>query len=719
VNNKTALPISYPPFYLPLLKKMGLHSVLVFVVGMLTLPCFSIAQEVSRTIGILDLTNANNETSDGEVASIEHLLKVSGVNFKTSSNIQELTYCPIIIASSRLYSYSISGANRDTLFSYVQNGGTFIASSLYQTATPFFPLFGISGVESDSTKLRVNFLTNVNDPAFRWLEDGREQTISLGDTTDGEGLPTKSYVVTSAEILATYEDGSAAIVRNAYGQGTAICLGFTFKGMVLLPQVDKDNSAERSWSNGFEPTTDALMLFLKGISTGIIPNQVWLHTSPYESSSSLIITHDVDAATAYDTMHFYADYENSIGLRASYFVTTHYLADDHMTNYYSAASIPKVDYLVDKGHVLGSHSVGHFPDFDEDDVFPLGQLGNTTSNYIPYCYTDSSTVGGSVLGELEVSKNLLETDLGVTVRTFRAGYLCYNKHLVQGLDTLGYRFNSTYSAASVLTNFPYRDRYDRNTYGRLSNVWEFPMTISDVFKSDPITFQNYPQKVATWIDVTQRNARNYAPTVLLVHPTRYYKLFAQQDLLENLPENTNVTNLDAFADYWLARDAVSFTSSLSHDTLKIIVPQALLPLDEQISFVVDQGQSLSLIQVLDDQGNSLEPIQSNWDNNSIILHFGYHSSIFVSNGREKETITIQAYPNPLGENSTWEVWHKKAGLLSVKVYNALGQELKTLYQQQANPGIYREAWETKGLAAGTYFLKVQSGQSVQTKKLIK
>jgi hypothetical protein len=53
------------------------------------------------------------------------------------------------------------------------------------------------------------------------------------------------------------------------------------------------------------------------------------------------------------------------------------------------------------------------------------------------------------------------------------------------------------------------------------------------------------------------------------------------------------------------------------------------------------------------------------------------------------------------------------------VYNALGQELRTLYQQQANPGIYREAWDTKGLAAGTYFLKVQSGQSVQTKKLIK
>lgn len=692
---------------------------LVLVLGMLTLPGFSVAQAVSRTIGVLDLTAANYETSNGEVASVEHLLKVAGVDFKTSSNIQELTACPIIIASSRLYSYSISGANRDTLFSYVQNGGTFIASSLYQTATPFFPLFGISGVQADSTKLRVHFLTNSNNQAFRWLEDGREQTISLGDTTDGLGLPSKSYQVTSAEILATYEDGSAAIVRNSYGLGQAICLGFSFKGMVLLPQVDKDNSAERSWSNGFEPSTDALMLFIKGISTDIIPHQVWLHTSPYDSKSTLVVTHDVDAATAYDTMHFYADYENAIGLQASYFVTTHYLADDHMTNYYSAASVPKVDYLVEKGHVLGSHSVGHFPDFDEDDVFPLGQLGNTTSNYLPFCHTDSSTDGGTVLGELEVSKNLLENDLGITVRTFRAGYLCYNKHLVQGLDTLGYRFNSTYSAASVLTNFPYRNRYDRNTYGRLSNVWEFPMTISDVFKSDPITFQNYPQKVATWIDVTNRNARNYAPTVLLVHPTRYYKLFAEQDLLDNLPESTNVTNLDAFADYWLSRDVVDFSTSLSQETLTVTIPHSLLPLNPELSFVVDHGQQLALIKVQDDLGNPLQPIQSLWDDQSILLHFGYYASIFVSSGSVATNGSFQVYPNPLSEKSVWEVWQKEAGYMELRVINQLGQVVETLCSQNALPGIYRNEWSTEHLPPGVYLLRLESNGSVQTKKLIK
>jgi len=685
----------------------------------LLIPLFGKGQAATRTIGVLDLTAANNESSDAELASIEHLLKLAGISFKTSSDFQQLTSCPIIIASSRIYNNSVTGANRDTLFSFVQQGGTFIAPSIYQSATSFFNLFGINGVLADSTKLRMRFQTNANDPAFRWLEDGREQTISLGDSTTGIGLPTRSYQVSSGQILATYENGSTAIVRNSFGQGKAICLGFSFKGMVLLPQVNKDYDAERSWSNGFEPTTDALMLFLKGITTAIIPHQVWLHTSPYDSKSTLVVTHDVDAATGYDTMHFYADYEHSIGLQSSYFMTTHYLADEHMTNYYNLANVPKVDYLVEKGHILGSHSVGHFPDFDDDDAFPLGQLGNTISNYQPFGYADSTTEGGTVLGELEVSKKLLETDLGIHVRTFRSGYLCYNEYLVEGLDTLGYKFNSTYSAASVLTNFPYRNRFGRETNGRLSNVWEFPMTISDVFKSDPITFQNYPQKVATWIDVTRRNARNFAPTVLLVHPTRYYKLFAQQDLLENLPEGMNVTNLDAFADFWLARNAVSFTSNLQNDSLKITIPQASLPLDNQVSFVVDHGQELSNIRVVDELGNSLDPVQTVWEDNSILLHFGNYSPLSINRSSDKELIRVNAYPNPLQNASTWEVWHKNSGLLSVKLFNAFGQELSILFQQSCHPGIYRQEWNTAELTPGSYFLKVQSGQFVETKILIK
>jgi len=60
-----------------------------------------------------------------------------------------------------------------------------------------------------------------------------------------------------------------------------------------------------------------------------------------------------------------------------------------------------------------------------------------------------------VLGETEVSKLLLEQDFGTMCRSFRAGFLDFNPKLINALDTLGYAFNSTFSANDVLTDFPY------------------------------------------------------------------------------------------------------------------------------------------------------------------------------------------------------------------------------------------------------------------------
>src|ERR1043165_3477418 len=135
-----------------------------------------------------------------------------------------------------------------------------------------------------------------------------------------------------------------------------------------------------------------------------------------------MVTHDVDATTAFESMSYYADYESSIGLSSTYLITTHYINDGALSDFYNPGSIPKVQYLQSKGHVIASHSVGHFVDFDIDTIVPLGVLGNTPSTYLPYSSgTIGSTVGATVIGEVEVSKNLLEADLGATIRTFRAG----------------------------------------------------------------------------------------------------------------------------------------------------------------------------------------------------------------------------------------------------------------------------------------------------------
>ena len=671
-----------------------------------------------RTIAILDLTARNSETTGGELYAATHVLKVAGLPFIITTDVNQAIQYGVVMATSKVSSSTFIIAEKDSLIAYVNRGGTFIVPNL--TDSYFYSLFGISGYYQTDTLHRISFDVSQPDPTMRWLNDTLEQTISLGRWDIDTTYAARSYTATTAAVLAHYNDGNNAIVKNYYGSGKAYLLGFSFRYMILFPQINKDCEAQRTYSNGFEPTSDAWILFIKGVCISQIPNSVWLHTSPYNSKATFIITHDIDAKTSYDTMNYYADYEHSIGIQATYFCTTHYEYDSVMTNYYNPSQI---QYVMSQGQKIGSHSVGHFWDFDDAAAFPYGITGNDTSNYHPYNAgvgqgVGVPTLGGTVLGETEVSKNLLQDDLGINCRSFRAGYLCYPKKLINALDTLGYLFNSTYSANDVLTNFPYLNHKDRTSSGAMSSVWEIPMTISDVFMADRFNDTNYIQKEAIWFDVLKRNAANYAPTVLLIHPTRTYKLLAEQMMIDSLPSGIAVYDLETYGDYWAARHTVTFSSLISNDTLTIIIPNSLLPLNDKISFVVDSGQSLQHIKAQDDLGNPITVTQANWDNNGVIVYFSDFSvNLNSGKGKANSGITVNCFPNPFSHTATIEVWQQQTGQLTITIYNMYGQVVKQLVNENRNPGIYREQFTAENLAAGTYFCKITSGNKSTVKKL--
>ena len=693
-----------------------MKKLLVLTFGLLL--SLQVLSDNGRTVAIFDCTTRNNETSDAELYAVKHVLKVSGIPFIVTSDVNVAIQYPVILSSSKIQGSTLTTPEADSLISFVNAGGTLVVPNV--TDSYLYPLFGISGQLQLPTRHRLTFNTSLGDPSMRWLNDTLEQTISLGSLTIDTVIASRAFTVTTANVFATFDDGTPAITRNLYGSGKAYALGVSYKFMIEYPQLNLDFEAQRTYSNGFEPTSDAWILFVKGICISKIPNSVWLHTSPYDSKSSLLITHDIDAQTSYDTMHYYADYEHSIGTSAFYFCTTHYLSDGCMSAYFNPADVLKIQYVMGQGHKIGSHSVGHFPDFDNGTVAPMGVLGNTTTNYLPYNAGGGvATVGSTALGETELSKSLLESNLGITVRSFRAGYLCFNPYLVRALDSVGYSYNSTNAANDLLTNFPFVNHKYKHSYSPLGNVWELPMTLSDVFHDDPITASNYLQKEAIWLDVVTRNTQNYAPTVLLIHPTRYYKLFAEQQLINQLPPKVALVNFETFADYWVARNNVSFTTSLLNDTLTVIVPNSLLPLNDQISFVVDDGQSLLFIKVQDDLGNPIASIQSNWDNNGILVHFGYaNTGINENNGAGENDITASCFPNPFSNTTTVEVWQKENCNLNVTLYNIYGQVVKTLVNEKRTPGIYRDQLDASDISGGIYFCKIISGNKSVVKKLL-
>ncbi|MGE3823813.1 MAG: T9SS type A sorting domain-containing protein, partial [Bacteroidia bacterium] len=672
----------------------------------------------TRTRADLDLTVNNSETSGGELFSITHILKVAGLPFIITSDVDTAIQYRVVIASSKLEEATLNTVEKDALISYVSNGGCLIAPMVRDSY--LFSLFGISATDLTPEHFNISFDMSLNHPAFRWLNDSLEQTISLGDTSQfSEFLNTLSYEVSDAVSLAVYNDTTSAITTNTYGSGETYALGFPFKSLIAVNQTNRDYEAQRISSNGFEPGSDAVILLIKAICTKALSNAVWLHTSPYESRSTLMVTHDVDATTAFDTMQYYADYEHTIGLSATYMITTHYIDDGCMADYFKPANYPKVQYLLDKGHKLASHSVGHFVDFGNETIAPIGILGNTTSNYLPYDSCNASpTIGSTVLGETEVSKNLLEQIFGVTIHTFRAGHLAFNDKLTNALDTLGYQYNTTVSASDVLTNFPFQSYKDRVSIGSLSDIIEIPLTISDVFNDESISAENYHEKVAVWLDVILRNKANYAPNVLLIHPTRLFKLDAEQELIEQLSDDIMVCDFETYADFWKRRNEIEFQTQLSNDTLTVIIPNTLMPLDSAISFIVDNGQNLAMIKAQDNSGNPIAVIQSDWDDNGVIIHFDYYTpvSIVPSNIAENET-TLNCYPNPFTNEITVEVNVSSQSQVNLSIHNLMGNTIQNFNTETLYPGTHLYKWNPEYLASGIYICRLTVNNRTLFKKI--
>ena len=62
---------------------------------------------------------------------------------------------------------------------------------------------------------------------------------------------------------------------------------------------------------------------------------------------------------------------------------------------------------------VASHSVGHFVDMNDSTIVPTGAPGNTKTNYHPH-NNGGATIGATCWGEMETSKNILQTDIGIT-----------------------------------------------------------------------------------------------------------------------------------------------------------------------------------------------------------------------------------------------------------------------------------------------------------------
>jgi photosystem II stability/assembly factor-like uncharacterized protein len=100
----------------------------------------------------------------------------------------------------------------------------------------------------------------------------------------------------------------------------------------------------------------------------------------------------------------------------------------------------------------------------------------------------------------------------------------------------------------------------------------------------------------------------------------------------------------------------------------------------------------------------------------------YELQIPTSVGEGNDLITsyklYQNYPNPFNPSTKIKYSIPLSQFVQVKVYDILGQEIKTILNEHKQAGIYEIEFNAEALPSGVYFYKLQAGEFLETKKMI-
>jgi glucose/arabinose dehydrogenase len=79
----------------------------------------------------------------------------------------------------------------------------------------------------------------------------------------------------------------------------------------------------------------------------------------------------------------------------------------------------------------------------------------------------------------------------------------------------------------------------------------------------------------------------------------------------------------------------------------------------------------------------------------------------------------QNYPNPFNPGTTIKYSLIKQGFVTIKIFDALGNEATVLVNSSTPAGDYEVTWQAEGFASGIYFYKMEvDGQSVEKKMVL-
>lgn len=484
-------------------------------------------------------------------------LRTIGIPFTVTTDAASAVRHSVVLAYPAISGRTVPAAASVALREHVARGGTLVGFEVLGAGLE--DVFGVREVRDGALRQRLAFTP---EAVARWgFAAAEERQLPLGSAR----APMRGISLAAADgarVLARFDDDSPALLEHAHWQGRAYMLGFDLGAFIGAAQQGR-RELWRDYVNGYEPAADVLLRWVKAIYREGQPGAVTLATTPEGRPLSVVLSHDVDYSKSMHHALEYARSEARQGVRATFFVQTKYVRDWNDQRFYDADGMALARELEALGGELASHSVAHSPVFAQA---PMGTGREAYPAYAPYVASKQVTRDISILGELRVSRFLLEqASAGKPVESFRPGHLQHPFALPQALQATGYRFSSSLAAGAALSHLPFQLSDAREGRAPVP-VHEFPITLEDELVR-PMDTVLLPRALA----IAGHLARYGGMCMVLIHPNVLEdKLRFQEAFVAAMRERQAwIGPLGTFGAWWLARDAVQVDVEPAGPQLKL------------------------------------------------------------------------------------------------------------------------------------------------------
>ncbi len=474
--------------------------------------------------------------------SLAHGLRSIGVPFEVTFDPIDAVRHRVVLAYPTISGKLMTADGLRALAGLPRSGGTLIGFEILGGGLE--EVFGISGMAPVESRRRVVLSVDAARPAGL---DDLEALLPVSGSA--ERFRSYAIAVAQAETLARYDDGSAVITRRRVGQGAAMAIGVDL-GALLSRAYGGRQQLDQPFINAYTPATDTWLRLLKSWYRAAEPLAFTLSPAPAGHALSVVITHDIDYAKSLHNALRYAEAERAAGISATYFVQTKYVQDWNDKIFFDDEGVTAIRKLASLGMEIGSHSVSHSKVFSS---FPMGEGDERYPRYQPFVRSGTQASGGSILGELRVSRFLLEQAVPEQpVLSFRPGHLQYPFRLPEALQATRYRFSSSASSGMASSYLPFRLNEARENRAE-TEVYEFPITIEDE-RDRPMT-----SRLQLALSILRQLKRYGGMCVVLIHPNVFDDKLEFLQAFQPAAREAGawIGSLKQMGEWWAARDSVT------------------------------------------------------------------------------------------------------------------------------------------------------------------